>query len=192
LRYISNTEEEKKEMLKEIGVNEILDLFNDIDDKLILKEPLKVSSSLSEIDVRKKIEALSKKNKLMTSFLGAGYYNHFIPSVINHILLRSEFYTAYTPYQPEMSQGALQSIFEFQTYICNLTGMDVANASMYDGSSALAEAAFMTYNITNKNKILVAKTIHPEYKKIIKTYCDMHDLEYIELEHKNGIVDIDK
>ncbi|MDP6600121.1 MAG: glycine dehydrogenase, partial [Candidatus Woesearchaeota archaeon] len=152
--YIPNTEAEKKEMLKEVGVNDTLDLFKDIDEKLILKEPLKISNRLSEIDVRKKIEAIAQKNKLMKNFLGAGCYNHFIPSVVNHIISRSEFYTAYTPYQPEISQGALQSIFEFQTYICKLTGMDVANASMYDGSTALAEAAFMAHSITGKNKII--------------------------------------
>src|SRR3989338_7564267 len=125
--YISNTESEKK---------------------LILKEPFKVSKKLSEIEVRKKLEAIAQKNKLVKNFLGAGCYNHYIPSVVGHVIFRSEFYTAYTPYQPEISQGSLQSIFEFQTYICKLTGMDVANVSMYDGSTALAEAAFIAHYIT--------------------------------------------
>ncbi len=147
--YISNTEPEKNEMLKEIGVDNILNLFSDVDKNLISKEQLKISTKLSEIEVRKKTEKISKKNKLMKNFLGAGCYNHFIPAVVDHIISRSEFYTAYTPYQPEISQGSLQSIFEFQTYICKLTGMDVANASMYDGSTALAEAVFMSHNITN-------------------------------------------
>lgn len=189
--YIPNTESEKKEMLKEIGVNDTLDLFKDIDKKLILKEPLKISGKLSEIDVRKKIEGISKKNKIMKNFLGAGCYSHFIPSVVDHLISRSEFYTAYTPYQPEISQGALQSIFEFQTYICKLTGMDVANASMYDGSTALAEAVFMSHNITNKNKIILPKTIHPEYRKVVQTYCRMHNINCVEINYNNGIIDIE-
>ena len=189
--YISNTESEKKEMLKEIGVNSALELFNDIDKKLILKEPLKVSKKLSELEVRKKLEAIAQKNKLVKNFLGAGCYSHYIPSVVNHIISRSEFYTAYTPYQPEISQGSLQSIFEFQTYICRLTGMDAANASMYDGSTALAEAAFMAHNITNKNKIIIPKTVHPEYRKVVQTYCSMHSIDYVEINYKNGIIDIE-
>jgi glycine dehydrogenase subunit 1 len=189
--YISNTEAEKKEMLKEIGVNKTLDLFNDIDKKLILKKPLKVSEKLSELEVRKKLEKIAQKNKIMKNFLGAGCYNHFIPSVVGHIISRQEFYTAYTPYQAEISQGALQSIFEFQTYICRLTGMDVANASMYDGSSALAEAVFMSHNITNKNKILIPKTVHPEYRKVVQTYCSMHNINCIEISYNNGITDIE-
>ena len=189
--YISNTESEKKEMLKEIGVNSALELFNDIDKKLILKEPFKVSKKLSEIEVRKKLEAIAQKNKLVKNFLGAGCYNHYIPSVVGHVIFRSEFYTAYTPYQPEISQGSLQSIFEFQTYICKLTGMDVANASMYDGSTALAEAVFMAHNITNKNKIIIPKTVHPEYRKVVQTYCNMHSINYTEINYKNGIIDIE-
>ena len=189
--YIPNTESEKKEMLKEIGVNDTLDLFKDIDKKLILKEPLKISGKLSEIDVRKKIEGISKKNKIMKNFLGAGCYSHFIPSVVDHLISRSEFYTAYTPYQPEISQGALQSIFEFQTYICKLTGMDVANASMYDGSTALAEAAFMAHSITGKNKIIIPKTIHPEYRKVVETYCSMHNIDCVEINYNNGTIDIE-
>jgi len=192
MQYILNTEAEKKEMLADIGVKDVMDLFADIDPKLIQKNFLNITPELPEIEVKKKVENLSKKNKLMTSFLGAGYYSHYIPSVINHILLRSEFYTAYTPYQPEMSQGALQSIFEFQTFICKLTGMDVANASMYDGSSALAEAAAMAHSITKKNKILVAKTVHPEYKNVIKTYCRMSDSKYLEVDYHNGITDVNK
>lgn len=191
MNYIPNTESEKKEMLREIGVSNALELFRDIDQKIILKEPLKISKKLSEIEVRKKLEALAKKNKPIKSFLGAGCYNHFIPSAVNHIISRSEFYTAYTPYQPEISQGSLQSIFEFQTYICRLTGMDVANASMYDGSTALAEAAFMSHNITGKNKILVSRAVHPEYMKVVKTYCEMHNIKVIEINYDDGIIDIE-
>ena len=127
----------------------------------------------------------------MKNFLGAGCYNHYIPSVVDHIISRSEFYTAYTPYQAEISQGSLQSIFEFQTYICRLTGMDVANASMYDGSSALAEAVFMSHNITGKNKIIIPKTVHPEYRRVVQTYCRIHNINCIEINYNNGIIDIE-
>jgi glycine dehydrogenase subunit 1 len=191
MNYIPNTEAEKKEMLKEIGVNDTIDLFKDIDEKLILKNPLKISEKISEVEVRKKIEGIAKNNCLMTNFLGAGCYNHFIPAVVNHIISRSEFYTAYTPYQPEISQGSLQSIFEFQTFICKLTGMDVANASMYDGSTALAEAAFMAHSLTNKNKILISKAIHPEYRAVVHSYCKMHNIECVEINYNDGIIDIE-
>jgi glycine dehydrogenase subunit 1 len=189
--YIPNTESEKKEMLREIGITSIAGLFSDIDSNLILKRPLNIAKKLSEIEVRNKVESIALKNKAMKSFLGAGCYWHYIPSAVNHIISRSEFYTAYTPYQPEISQGSLQSIFEFQTYICRLTGMDVANASMYDGSTALAEAAFMAYNITGKNKIILPKTVHPEYRKVVKTYCSMHGIEIAEIGYNDGITDID-
>ncbi|MCH8329422.1 MAG: aminomethyl-transferring glycine dehydrogenase subunit GcvPA, partial [Nanoarchaeota archaeon] len=165
--------------------------FKDVDKNLILKEQLKISKKLSEIEVRKKLENIAQKNHLMKTFLGAGCYTHYIPSVVDHIISRSEFYTAYTPYQPEISQGALQAIFEFQTFICKLTGMDVANASMYDGSTALAEAVFMSHNITNKNKIIIPKTIHPEYRKVVQTYCRMHNINCIEINYNNGIIDIE-
>ncbi|MBW2976194.1 aminomethyl-transferring glycine dehydrogenase subunit GcvPA [Candidatus Woesearchaeota archaeon] len=191
MNFIPATDTEKKEMLEEIGIKDAKGLFRDIDPKLILKSPLNLSGGLSEIELRKKLEEISGKNRQMKSFLGAGCYNHFIPSVVDHIISRSEFYTAYTPYQPEISQGALQSIFEFQTYICRLTGMDVANASMYDGSSALAEAAFMAHNITNKSKIIIPKTIHPEYRKVVKTYCSMHNIKCIEINYKNGIINVE-
>ena len=189
--YIPNTESEKKEMLEEIGVDNILNLFKDVDKNLILKEQLKISKKLSEIEVRKKLENIAQKNKQIKNFLGAGCYTHYIPSVVDHIISRSEFYTAYTPYQPEISQGALQAIFEFQTYICRLTGMDVANASMYDGSTALAEAVFMSHNVTNKNKIIIPKTIHPEYRKVVQTYCRMHNINCIEINYNDGVIDIE-
>src|SRR3989338_1784612 len=174
MSYVLNTESEKREMLKTIGVNSIMDLFGDIDESIIQKERLKLDKPLSEARVKADMSSLSEKNIRKLSFLGAGSYNHFIPSVINHMLLRSEFYTAYTPYQPEMSQGSLQSIFEFQTYMCRLTGMDVSNASMYDGSTALAEAASMCSIISGRKKIITSKTIHPQYREVVKTYCSMY------------------
>ncbi len=191
MHYISNTEEQKKEMLQTIGVNNILDLFKDIPQSLILKEKLNISSALSEIEVKRLLGSIAEKNKSnMLSFLGAGAYNHFIPTVVNHLLLRGEFFTSYTPYQPEISQGMLQAIFEFQSMICRLTGMEVANASMYDNSSALAEAAIMSSRIKKKNKILISKTIHPEHREVVKTYTDANSLNLVELNFNNGITQL--
>lgn len=183
MHYISNTEEQKKEMLETIGVNEVLDLFKDIPKELILKDKVNVPSALSEIEVKRLMESLAAKNKTgMVSFLGAGAYNHFVSTIVNHLILRGEFFTSYTPYQPEISQGMLQAIFEFQSMICKLTGMDVANASMYDNSSALAEAALMASRIKKKNRILISKTVHPQHREVVKTYADANSLELIELD----------
>lgn len=182
MHYVSNTEEQKKEMLEAIGVNKVLDLFRDIPPELILKDKVNIPSALSEIEVKRLLETLAAKNKAsMVSFLGAGAYNHFIPTIVNHLILRGEFFTAYTPYQPEISQGMLQAIFEFQSMVCRLTGMDVANASMYDGSSALAEAALMASRIKRKNRILISKTVHPQHMEVVKTYTDANSLELGEL-----------
>lgn len=183
--FIPNTDKDREEMLKTIGVSSVNELFKDIPEGLLLKENLKINESLSELEVRNKLKNLADKNKTeLVSFLGAGSYNHFIPSVVNHIISRSEFYTAYTPYQPEISQGILQAIYEYQTMICELTGMDVANASMYDGASALAEACIMAVNITRRNQILMLKSVHPEYKDVVRTYCHAHDFELEEIEDK--------
>lgn len=181
--FIPNTAEQREEMLKLIGVSSVNELFKDIPTEILLKDDLKISAGLSEFEVKKKLVELSNKNKTdFVSFLGAGSYNHFIPAVVTHIISRSEFYTAYTPYQPEISQGILQAIYEYQTMICELTGMDVANASMYDGASALAEACIMAVNITNRNQILMLKSVHPEYKEVVKTYCKAHGFELIEID----------
>jgi glycine dehydrogenase subunit 1 len=180
--FIPNTEKDRELMLKDINVNKVSDLFKDIPASLLLKDNLKVPKALSEIEVKNLLIDISKKNKVdFSSFLGAGAYKHFIPSVVNHIVGRSEFYTAYTPYQPEISQGMLQVIYEYQTMICDLTGMDVANASMYDGASALAESCIMATNITRRKQILMLKSIHPEYRQVVKTYCDAHNFELVEI-----------
>lgn len=191
MNFIPNTAKEREEMLKVIGVSSVNDLFKDIPSSVFLKEDLKISKPLSEIEVKKKLACLSSKNKVdFVSFLGAGSYNHFIPSIVDHMISRSEFYTAYTPYQPEMSQGVLQAIYEYQTIVCDLTGMDVANASMYDGASALAEACIMSVNVTKRNKILMLKSVHPDYKEVVKTYCHAHEFELVEVEESEmGKVD---
>ena len=159
------------EMLRVIGVADIKVLFQDIPKELI-KEKLDLPSGLSEPDLFSHMEELSRKNKIYSnSFLGAGCYFHYIPSLVDFVISRSEFYTSYTPYQAEASQGYLQAIYEYQTMISRLTQMDIANASMYDGSTALAEAAIMATLITNKKSILMLEGIHPEYIEVVKTYC---------------------
>jgi len=159
------------EMLRVIGVADIEELFQDIPKDLI-KEKLDLPTGLSEPDLFRYMEEISRKNKIYSSsFLGAGCYYHYIPSLVDFVISRSEFYTSYTPYQAEASQGYLQAIYEYQTMISRLTQMDIANASMYDGSTALAEAAIMTTLITNKKSIIILEGIHPEYIEVVKTYC---------------------
>ncbi len=193
-RYISNTEQDKKEMLKEIGIENIRDLFKAIPDSVYLSKDLNIPDNVSEIDLLKSLKDLSEKNKNLdeyTCFLGAGAYDHYIPTVIDSLISRQEFYTAYTPYQPEISQGTLQSIFEYQTMICELTGMQVANASMYDGATALTEAAMMACEATRRTEVLVAKNVHPESKNVLKTYSKFRNINVVEVEFKNGQIDLD-
>ena len=171
--YIPHTEKDVQEMLKAIGAASVEDLFNIIPENLKAKKPLILPSPISEQELLQEMVALSKKNAAVIdyiSFLGAGAYHHYTPSIVSHLVSRSEFYTAYTPYQPEISQGTLQSIFEYQTLICQLTGMEVANASMYDGASATAEAVLMARRINNRAKVMLSSALHPEYSEVVKTY----------------------
>lgn len=163
-------------MLREMGRKSIADLFQGIPDKLQLKRPLDLPPALSETDTLNYFRGLAERNttrftgERMTSFLGAGAYDHFIPTIIDTLISRSEFYTSYTPYQPEISQGTLQAIFEYQTMICELTGMDVSNASLYDGSTATAEAVLMAERVTGRSKVALAGNLHPEYRQVVDTY----------------------
>lgn len=159
-------------MLHRVGLNSAADLFASIPAALLLTRPLAIPPALSEIELLSRFEKLAARNPAATrpSFLGAGAYSHYSPTIVDHIISRSEFFTAYTPYQPEISQGTLQAIFEFQTLVCQLTGMDVANASMYDGSTALAEAVLMAERVTNRSKVITCGAIHPEYLEVITTY----------------------
>ncbi len=193
-RYIANTEHEKTEMLKEIGIDNIRDLFKAIPDSVYLTKALNIPDNISEVDLLKSLKALSEKNKNLdnyTCFLGAGAYDHYIPTVIDSLISRQEFYTAYTPYQPEISQGTLQSIFEYQTMICELTGMQVSNASMYDGATALTEAAIMACEATKRTEILIAKSVHPESRKILNTYSKYRNISIVEVGYKNGQIDVE-
>ena len=187
MNFIPHTDSDREEMLRTIGVSSISDLFGDIDQKILLKQGLDLPPSLSELGLRNLMAAMSRKNKISTSFLGAGSYNHFIPSVVNHVISRSEFYTSYTPYQSEISQGVLQSIYEYQTMICELTGMDIANASMYDGSTALAESIVMAKSINGRDQVLISKTVHPEYMQVAETYAKGHGMVIKEIEYKDGV-----
>jgi len=193
--YIPNTKEDEQRMLESMGLNSIGDLFSDIPDNVKLNRDLDLASSKSELEVANYLTKLSKSNSTtddLTCFLGAGAYDHYIPSIIGHIISRSEFYTSYTPYQAEISQGTLQYIFEYQTLICNLTEMDVANASLYDGGTAIAEAAFMASNVTRRQEIVISKTVHPESRRVLKTYAHLQGIKVIEIEDKEGVTDLDE
>jgi len=191
LRYIPNSSEERAEMLKQIGLNSAEELFLSIPEDLRLKRLLNTPVALSEMELLSGFERMAAHNAAATrsSFLGAGAYSHYIPTVVDHILSRSEFFTAYTPYQPEISQGTLQVIFEFQTLICQLTGMDVANASMYDGSTALAEAVLMAERVTRRSKVIACGAIHPEYLEVVRTYVQHAgiDFEHVDYDPATGL-----
>jgi glycine dehydrogenase subunit 1 len=191
--YIPNTEDDQKMMLKKIGVSGFQDLLKTVPESIRLKDELKLPKGISELELVHLLQNISRRNKgtdLLISFLGGGAYDHFIPSVINHILLRSEFYTAYTPYQPEVSQGTLQSIYEYQTLICQLTDMEVSNASMYDGASAVAEAALMSLAETGRNEILVSGSLNPNYYRVLSTYCERGGIKIRKIDLKDGVTDI--
>ncbi len=167
--FISNTEQQRKQMLADIGLS-MADLFADIPTDL-RHENFHLPADLSEQQVRNKLAELAGKNSTnLTLFLGGGFYDHFIPSAVYAITSRSEFYTAYTPYQPELSQGTLQAIYEFQSVICRLTGMDVSNASLYDGGTAMYEAMMMAMRITGREKIIIDDSVNPIYRVMIHSY----------------------
>nr|WP_295974268.1 aminomethyl-transferring glycine dehydrogenase subunit GcvPA [uncultured Bacillus sp.] len=193
-RYLPMTEADKKAMLKEIGAASVNELFSDIPEQVQFKGEYNIKKAKSESALLKELTLLAAKNADLqsnTSFLGAGVYDHYIPVIVDHVISRSEFYTAYTPYQPEISQGELQAIFEFQTMICELTGMDVANSSMYDGGTALAEAAMLSTGQTRRKKVLISSTVHPEAKEVLRTYAKGQRIEVVEIPYKDGITDVE-
>lgn len=175
--FLVHNEEIQKEMCAAIGVDCVEDLFKQIPEKARMQK-LDLPEGLSEMETQKRIKSLAKKNKTdYVSFLGGGCYNKFVPACISQIAQRFEFNTAYTPYQPEISQGTLQVMYEFQTMMCRLTGMDVANATVYDAATACAEAVLMSVRIKKIDRVLVANTLNPEYKKVVKTYTDANGIE---------------
>ncbi len=192
--YIPTTDSDKKEMLEVIGISSTDELFQDIPEEFRLNRPLNLDNAKSELEVTKYIKSLAAKNKSvndLSCFLGAGAYDHYIPTTVDAIISRSEFYTSYTPYQPEISQGTLQYVFEFQTLITRLTGMDVANASLYDGGTAYAEAAIMACAVARRKEVVVSKTVNPSALAILRTYCHGQSIKLIEVDAKDGLTDFE-
>lgn len=189
--YVPNTCHQQEAMLKEIGVASIRELFRAVPDEVYLTQQLKLPQGLSELEVMNRMETIAGKNKVFYSiFRGAGAYRHYIPAIVKQITSKEEFVTAYTPYQAEISQGILQSIFEYQTMICELTGMDVSNASVYDGATAAAEAVIMCRE-RQKRKAVVSGTVHPQTIETIKTYCSGTDMDVIIVPAKDGRTDLE-
>jgi glycine dehydrogenase subunit 1 len=191
MRYLPKSPAERQEMLAAIGAKTIDDLFSSIPERFRLREPLKLPGPYSEAEVIDYFKKRASENAFgYTSFLGAGVYDHLRSVIVDTILLRGEFLTSYTPYQPEISQGTLQAIFEFQTLMCQLTGQEVANASMYDGSTATAEAVLMAERITGKRRVLVGRSVHPEYRHVLKTYAKNSGLQVEEIAYtRSGGID---
>ncbi|QJB57337.1 aminomethyl-transferring glycine dehydrogenase subunit GcvPA [Pseudodesulfovibrio sp. zrk46] len=189
--YVPHTEEEVREMLATIGVNSIEDLFAEITEDM-RPQSFDLPEGLSEMEVLNKLEAMANKNATdRVSFLGAGFYDHYIPAAVDALTMRGEFYTAYTPYQPEASQGTLQAIFEYQTAVTRLLGMECSNASVYDGGTALYEALMMAVRKTKRRKIVVSEALNPIYRVMLDSYTTNLDIEFITVPHKSGMTDID-
>src|SRR5436190_12671285 len=190
--YVQITAKPREEMLKAVGANRIDDLLKQVPDQFRLTEPLKIPEPMDEQTLRSHLASLAAQNQSTDNqicFLGAGSYDHFIPTVVDHLAMKGEFLTAYTPYQAEASQGSLQAFFEFQTMVCQLTGMEVSNASLYEGATAMAEAALMALNVTGKREIIVSQGVHPHYREVLKTYLSDLPARYTEIPLKNGVMD---
>ena len=193
--FISNTDEQRKQMLEEIGAASFEELLQGIPEELLIRNPLKLDEPLSEFEITKKVHELAAQNintSEVVSFLGAGIYDHFIPAAVGYVTGRPEFYSAYTPYQAEVSQGTLQFIYEYQTLICELTGMDASNASMYDGATACAEALLLALRHNKNKKVIISSLIHPHYKQVIETYIKPLEPEIVYIPQNNGRIDMNK
>jgi len=195
MRYIPNTKQDCQAMLQAIGAGSVDELFADVPGPLRLRRALKIPPALAEAELVKRLRALAARNAdadRYNSFLGAGCYDHFSPAIIGHLVSRGEFLTAYTPYQPEISQGTLQAGFEYQTLVCQLTGMEVSNASMYEGASATAEAILMAHRITGRTEVVVGRAVHPEYRQVARTYAAQVGLVFREIPFTEaGVTDRD-
>ena len=194
MSYLFNTPQQTQEMLAAIGVGSIGDLLEQIPESLRLDRELDLPAPKSELELEQHVRSLAGQNVTATRrscFLGGGAYDHFVPAVVDEIASRGEFYTAYTPYQAEASQGSLQAFFEFQTLICQLTGMDVSNASLYEGGTAVSEAAFMAMRVTNRHdRVVVLGSVHPEFRQILHTYTDHLPCEIVEIRCPDGVADL--
>lgn len=190
MKYFPHTDDDIRQMLDAIGVKSLDELYAEVPDELKLHRELNIPSAMSEIEVRKIINDLAADNKPLVPFAGAGAYDHYIPSVISYITSRSEFSTSYTPYQAEISQGTLQYIFEYQTMMADLTGMDLSNASMYDGTTATAEAMLMCVAAAKKrNRVLISETVHPAVRRVVRTYAHFHGVDLVEVPADGGVTD---
>ena len=190
--YIQITPQQREKMLKAVGADSIEDLLKQVPDELRLKGKLDLPPAMDELTLQRHLSQLAAANRpadQKVCFLGAGAYDHFIPTVVDSLASQSEFVTAYTPYQAEASQGALQAFFEFQTMVCQLTGMEVANASLYEGATASAEAVMMALNITGRRRVLVSRGVHPHYRQVLRTYLSDLPAEYVEIPLKDGLTD---
>ncbi len=189
--YIPHTADETQRMLSAVGLNNPSELFHMIPSAFLDPE-IEIPTPVTEMEIVEEMEKAAQKNEggSMVSFLGGGAYDHFVPRTVNALISRGDFYTAYTPYQAEASQGTLQAIYEFQTLLSRLTGMEAANASMYDGASALAEAALMACRVRRKSKILVSAAVNPQYRRVLRTYLEAQAIELIEIPHTEGITDL--
>jgi glycine dehydrogenase subunit 1 len=195
MSFLSLTEQDREQMLETIGIDSIDELFVQIPAGVRLGRPLELERALSEPELVAHLSELAARNVdtgREVSFLGAGIYDHYVPAVVDAVLARGEFLTAYTPYQPEMSQGLLQAIFEYQTAICELTGMDVSNASGYDGATVAADACYVAKHATGRTKVVLAETLNPQVRQVVKTYAPGFGLEVIEVPHRDGTIDPDE
>jgi glycine dehydrogenase subunit 1 len=193
--YLSLTDADREAMLETIGVSSIEELFRDIPEAVRFRGELALEPALSEAELVAHLEELASRNVHVgqeLSFLGAGIYDHYVPAIVDAVLARGEFLTAYTPYQPEMSQGVLQAIFEYQTVICELTGMDVSNASGYDGTTVAADACFVAKHVTGRSKVVLSEALNPQVRQVVKTYAPGFELEVIEIPHRDGTTDPDE
>src|ERR671924_1239221 len=192
---LSLTDRDREEMLAAIGVGSVDELFRDIPPGVRFDAELDLEPALSEAELVKHLEELAAKNVHTgdeLSFLGAGIYDHYVPAVVDYVLSRGELLTAYTPYQPEMSQGVLQAIFEYQTAICELTGMDVSNASGYDGTTVAADACYVAKHVTGRSRVVLAEALNPQVRQVVKTYAPGFGLEGVEVPHRAGVTDPDE
>ena len=192
MTYVSLTDADREAMLATIGVASIDELFRDVPEAVRLGRPLDLGPPLTEHEIVRRLEELASRNApagAETSFLGAGVYDHYVPAIVDAILQRGEFLTAYTPYQPELSQGVLQALFEYQTVICELTGMDVSNASGYDGTTVAADACYIAKHATGRTKVVLAESLNPQVRQVVRTYAPGFGLEVVDVPHRDGVTD---
>ncbi|MHB9027318.1 MAG: aminomethyl-transferring glycine dehydrogenase subunit GcvPA [Candidatus Latescibacterota bacterium] len=188
--FVPNTREDVQAMLDETGIASVSDLFTDVPEACRMKTAPALPGGMSERELAAELDAISGDNHMTASFLGGGCYNHYVPSTVKAIISRGEFYTAYTPYQPEISQGTLQALFEYQSMICDLTGMEVSNASLYDGATALADAMLMAVRIKGVKRVVVSRTVNPLYRRVLETYARANSVELVEAGAVEGAADI--